>query len=114
MPLPFAQTFDAYHAHVYYTPHTIAQARALCEAAAREFDIEMGTMHEKPVGPHPEWSCRLVVPAKELEALVTWLDEHRNGLDVLVHGLSGDEIRDHTELVHWLGKPYPLDLTKLF
>ncbi|MFT7095134.1 MAG: DOPA 4,5-dioxygenase [Alcanivorax sp.] len=35
----------------------------------------------------------------------------RNGLTVFVHGLSGDDLRDHTELVMWLGESLPLDLS---
>ena len=40
-----------------------------------------------------------------------WLDEHRNGLDVFVHGLSGDELKDHTDYAYWLGNEHQLDLS---
>lgn len=42
-----------YHAHVYFDAGSLAQARALCAAAAERFALKMGRMHEKKVGPHP-------------------------------------------------------------
>ena len=43
-----------FHAHVYFGPDTVVQARALCTEAAARFGVTMGRMHEKPVGPHPD------------------------------------------------------------
>ncbi len=48
-----------FHAHIYFGPETIDQARNLCEQAAKEFPLKMGRVHEKAVGPHPDWSCQL-------------------------------------------------------
>lgn len=53
------QRIKGYHAHVYYDAATMDQARELCEEAARLFPVTMGRMHQKPVGPHPDWSCQL-------------------------------------------------------
>jgi aromatic ring-cleaving dioxygenase len=105
--------YKAYHAHVYFGPETVAQARALCEEASRLFKVQMGRVHEKNVGPHPKWSCQLAFAAHEFDALLPWLDEHRNGLDVLVHGLTGNDIADHTEHAYWLGAEHTLDLSAL-
>ena len=91
-----------YHAHVYYGPETIDQARALCEAARDKFSLPMGRMHERPVGPHPEWSCQLTVEPDQFGTAVPWLSENRDGLVVFVHGLSGEDLKDHTEHVIWL------------
>ncbi|MBC5765963.1 DOPA 4,5-dioxygenase family protein [Ramlibacter albus] len=106
-------TYKAYHAHVYFGPGTVEQARALCEEAARLFKVQMGRVHEQNVGPHPQWSCQLAFSAEQFDDLIPWLDEHRGGLDVLVHALSGDAVADHTEHAYWLGKEYPLDLSAL-
>jgi hypothetical protein len=38
-----------FHAHVYFTQDTMAQARRLCEAARDRFDVAMGRRHERPV-----------------------------------------------------------------
>lgn len=100
----------AYHAHVYFGPGTVEQARALCEEAARLFNVQMGRVHEKLVGPHPHWSCQLAFAAHEFDRLIPWLDEHRNGLDVFVHGLTGDDLADHTTHAYWLGNEAVLNL----
>ncbi len=38
---------------------------------------------------------------------------NRKGLTVLVHGVTGDDIYDHTELVLWLGESLKLNLDAL-
>ncbi|MBL0421515.1 DOPA 4,5-dioxygenase family protein [Ramlibacter sp. AW1] len=110
MPRRPVNVHRAYHAHVYFDADTVDQARALCEEAARRFGISMGRVHEKRVGPHPRWSCQLAFAAGDFERVVPWLDEHRGGLDVFVHGLSGDALKDHTDFAYWLGNDWPLDL----
>jgi|TARA_R100001463_G_scaffold66119_11_gene119528 DOPA 4,5-dioxygenase len=102
---------NGFHAHVYFDESTFSQAAALCQAAHQHFDIPMGHMHRKPVGPHPFWSCQLSIPRRLAGDVIPWLMASRNGLTVFVHGLSGDDLRDHTELVMWLGESLPLDLS---
>ncbi len=53
------QRIKGYHAHVYFDANTLDQARALCEEAAQLFPLKMGRVHQRPVGPHPDWSCQL-------------------------------------------------------
>jgi aromatic ring-cleaving dioxygenase len=113
MPKRPVNVHDAYHAHIYFGPETVDQARALAEEANRIFKLQMGRVHVRPVGPHPQWSVQLAFAKHEFDRLIPWLDEHRNGLDVLVHGLSGDAVADHTEFAYWLGNEWPLDLTAL-
>ena len=100
--------FDQYHAHVYFGPTTVAQARALCEEAGRLFGIGVGRVHEREVGPHPFWSCQLSFGSEQFDSVIAWLDAHRNGLDILVHGLTGDDLADHTANASWLGNPAAL------
>jgi aromatic ring-cleaving dioxygenase len=101
----------AYHAHVYFDASSVDQARSLCEEAGRLFKVSVGRVHEKNVGPHPRWSCQLAFAAAEFDRIIPWLDAHRGGLDVFVHGLSGDDLKDHTEYAYWLGKAWDLDLS---
>lgn len=100
-----------YHAHVYFGPGTVEQARALCHEAGERFGAVVGRVHERLVGPHPHWSCQLAFDSAQFDALVPWLDSHRDGLDVLVHGLTGDNLADHTQNASWLGRPAVLDLS---
>lgn len=99
-----------YHAHVYFGPETVAQARLLCQQAGEQFNVRVGRVHEKLVGPHPHWSCQLAFDSAQFEPVIAWLEQNRQGLDVLVHGLTGDDLADHTLRASWLGNPSKLDL----
>jgi len=102
---------ERYHAHVYFDANTVEQARALCQGAADRFGVVMGRVHEKLVGPHPHWSCQLAFDSQQFDGLIPWLDEHRGGLDILVHAQTGASLEDHTTHAYWLGEPTELNLT---
>lgn len=102
-----------YHAHVYFDASTLEQARALCEAAAARFPLKMGRVHEKPVGPHPDWSCQLAFKAALFAEVVPWLALNRNGLVVFLHPLTGQDLIDHRDRAIWMGAVRPLDLSVL-
>ena len=99
-----------YHAHVYFAPETLEQARALCQQAGQLFRVAVGRVHEREVGPHPHWSCQIAFDSAEFERIVPWLEQHRQGLDVLVHGVTGDDLADHTTHAAWLGEASVLKL----
>lgn len=103
MPRRPENIYAEYHAHVYFGPDTVDQARALCEEAGRLFGVAVGRVHEREVGPHPHWSCQLAFDSAAFEKLIPWLDQHRNGLNILVHGQTGDGLADHTRHATWLG-----------
>jgi DOPA 4,5-dioxygenase len=103
--------YARYHAHVYFDAATLEQARLLCEQAASTFGVAMGRVHQRPVGPHPRWSCQLTFDAQHFDPLIAWLDAHRDGLTVLVHPSTGDAFADHTMHASWLGTPVELDLS---
>jgi len=111
MPRRPQNIHKAYHAHVYFDADTVEQARALTQEAGRLFKVQVGRVHQQLVGPHPRWSCQLAFAAAEFDKLIAWLDEHRGGLDVLVHGVTGDDLADHTKHAYWLGNEWPLDLS---
>ncbi len=49
-----------YHAHVYYNAQNKADAEALRTAMEKEFaQAEFGRWHDRPVGPHPDWSFQI-------------------------------------------------------
>ncbi|WP_309681585.1 DOPA 4,5-dioxygenase family protein [Polaromonas sp.] len=102
--------YPRYHAHVYFGADTLEQARALCQQAGELFRVAVGRVHEREVGPHPHWSCQIAFDSAEFERLIPWLEQHRNGLNVLVHGDTGDDLADHTTHAAWLGEPSALKL----
>ncbi|MCP4208130.1 MAG: DOPA 4,5-dioxygenase family protein, partial [Shimia sp.] len=70
-----------------------------------------GRMHEKPVGPHPCWSCQLAFEPETFAAFIPWLALNRDGLVVFIHPDTGDELKDHTEHAMWMGEMMELDLS---
>ncbi|MGY4491507.1 DOPA 4,5-dioxygenase family protein [Pseudomonas sp. TE3610] len=105
------QAIQGYHAHIYFDASTVDQARALCEEAARQLPVVMGRVHEKLVGPHPEWSCQLAFESQAVVQVLPWLAMNRNGLVVFLHPLSGDELADHRDHAIWMGAVRPLKLS---
>jgi DOPA 4,5-dioxygenase len=95
---------------VYFDESTTEQARVLCQSAADLFGVTMGRVHEKLVGPHPRWSCQLAFDSTQFDRLIPWLEAHRGGLNILVHGLTGNDLEDHTANASWLGEPAQLNL----
>ena len=102
-----------YHAHIYFDAETLEQAKALCHQADQEFDIEMGRIHEKPVGPHPMWSCQLAFKPETFASIVPWLAINRKGLIVFLHPETGDDLKDHSDHAIWMGDMLDLDLSVL-
>ena len=105
--------FERYHAHIYFDEGTQSQARVLCMEAWQSCHVGLGRFHERPVGPHPDWSCQLSFDADEFERLIPWLDSNRDGLNILVHPLTGDALAEHTTHARWLGNPRELN-TEIF
>nr|WP_189660282.1 DOPA 4,5-dioxygenase family protein [Pseudomonas mosselii] len=105
------QRIKGYHAHVYYDASTMEQARELCEEATRLFPVTMGRMHQKPVGPHPDWSCQLAFGPEVVGVVLPWLALYRKGLVVFLHPETGDELADHRDHAIWMGAIRPLDLS---
>jgi aromatic ring-cleaving dioxygenase len=113
MPKRPVNAHDAYHAHIYFGPETVEKARALATQAGGLFKVAVGRVHVRPVGPHPQWSVQLAFARHEFERLIPWLDANRGELDVFVHGVTGDDLADHTEYAYWLGNEHTLDLSAL-
>ncbi len=112
-PRADAPAIRGFHAHVYFDASTLDQARALCEAAAERFPLKMGRVHEKPVGPHPDWSCQLAFRPEVFGALIPWLAMRRGGLVVFIHPVSDSDLVDHRDRAMWMGAVRPLDLRML-
>lgn len=101
----------SFHAHVYFDADTREQARELCEDISARFPVEMGRMHDKPVGPHPMGSCQLAFGPDAFADVVTWLALHRGGLTVFTHPETGDELPDHRDHAIWMGSMPSLKLS---
>ena len=114
MDFDHTPTIHGYHTHVYFGPDTVAQARTLCEAAAARFPgLKMGRVHERPVGPHPDWSCQLAYRPALFAEVLPWIAMHRGGLTVFTHPISDSDLVDHRDRAIWMGAVRPLDLSRM-
>jgi aromatic ring-cleaving dioxygenase len=105
---------QGYHAHVYYDPATNrAVAEKLAEIVSEKFAVDIGGFFDEPVGPHPVANLAIHFAAAEFGTLVPWLMLNRNRLDVLVHPLTDNSVRDHEDDGLWLGKPVQLRLHRM-
>lgn len=104
---------EGYHVHVYFDESTFEQAKILCEEAGKNFSVKVGRMHSKPVGPHPCWSCQLAFSLDEYANLSSWLALNRQGLTILIHPLTGNDLKDHTDYASWMGESQTLNLDVL-
>jgi aromatic ring-cleaving dioxygenase len=104
---------EGYHAHIYYDPATRTKADRLRQGIGERFEAKLGNWHDEPVGPHPVSMYQVAFAVAEFPRLVPWLMLNRDGLDVLVHPLSGDSLSDHTRFAMWLGQALPLRLETL-
>jgi DOPA 4,5-dioxygenase len=104
-----------YHAHVYYDPATSRdRATRVRELIAERFpDARLGRWHDQPVGPHPGATYQIAFAVELLPTLLPWLMLNRQGLTVLVHPETGDDLADHAEHAAWLGERLDLRLEAL-
>jgi DOPA 4,5-dioxygenase len=102
-----------YHAHVYFDADTRPVAERLRDTITGKFTVEAGAFADEPRGPHPIPQFNVIFEEPEFQRIVPWLMLNREGLNVLVHPLSGDNRADHSTYAMWLGTPVPLRLERL-
>ncbi|HEX3537065.1 MAG TPA: DOPA 4,5-dioxygenase family protein [Stellaceae bacterium] len=105
---PSTTRIQGYHAHVYYDPATRPVVQQLARQLWGRFPVEITGFFDRPAGPHPRANLHVSFATAEFGAVVPWLMQNRNGLDVLVHVLTEDPVRDHHADALWLGTPLPL------
>jgi aromatic ring-cleaving dioxygenase len=107
------QTITGFHAHVYFDPPTRTTALVVRDGLAERFDVELGRIHDRPMGPHPKSMYQVKFAPSEFSALVQWLMLNHAGLDVLIHPETGDDVADHTVNALWLGEKLALNIEVL-
>ena len=105
------QSIRDFHAHIYYDPEEVEQAKRLAAAAQARFPIAVGHFHLRPVGPHPRGSVQLTVPRDVFGDVAQFLALNRGRLTVFAHAETGEDLADHTQHVIWFGSSEPLDLS---
>ena len=108
-----SQTIHNFHAHVYYDPTTREAAARVRDAVAEQFEVELGRWREEPVGPHPKSMYQVKFAPEEFGRIVPWLMLNHQGLDVLIHPSTDDDVGYHTHRALWLGEKLALNIDVL-
>jgi DOPA 4,5-dioxygenase len=105
--MPAIQDF---HAHVYFEAASRAAAERVRAGLKENFEVRLGRWHDQPVGPHPRAMYQVTFWPDQFGGVVSWLMLHRDGLDILVHPQTGDDVADHTRHALWLGEKLALNI----
>src|SRR4051812_19198965 len=98
-----------FHVHVYFEPDNIESARSLADRACLISLFEYVKLHEQPIGPHPTGMIEAHFSEPFYVSVLEWLEASRGDFSVLIHQDTGDDFKDHTAGIRWLGKELPLD-----
>ena len=89
--------FEYFHFHIYFNEEQKAQVEKITHELRQIDGIKIGRIWDKPAGPHPIGSCQISVHQRQFEAMINWFLLNRDGLDIFVHAISGDDLKDHTD-----------------
>jgi len=114
-PKPIDSSNNGFDFHIYYMQNVESEAkfaRELHERVRREFpELRIYKLLEQPAGPHPTAMFEVdTFDPHQTGTLFSWLVVNRGPCSVLIHPNTGDGYKDHTELMTWIGKPWPLYL----
>lgn len=110
MTIP-ANEFAHYHAHLYFDETSQEFAAELRYTICHDLGLPVGPFNTRLVGPHLCWSFETAFTQDEFPQFVPWMEQHRKGLSVMIHAVTGDPYSDHTQRISWLGHPQPLNLS---
>ncbi|PHJ56467.1 4,5-dioxygenase [Nostoc linckia z18] len=99
-----------FHAHVYFDTATRDIAAHVREGLGGRFDVKLGRWFDQPIGPHPKSMYQVAFLPNQFDKVVPWLMLNRQGLDILVHPETGDDVADHTHRSLWLGNKLDLNI----
>jgi aromatic ring-cleaving dioxygenase len=100
----------SFHAHVYFDPETGRDdAMAIREGVGARFEVRLGTVWDRPVGPHSKAMFQIAFAPDLFGSLVPWLMLNHRGLSILVHPNTTNQKRDHLLDPVWIGPMLPLD-----
>ncbi|HTV24431.1 MAG TPA: DOPA 4,5-dioxygenase family protein [Polyangiaceae bacterium] len=99
----------SYHAHIYWnTADERERALKVREWIGERFEVALGRVHDKPVGPHTVAMYQVAFTVEVFARFAPWLMLNRQGLSVLIHPNTGRARDDHLVHALWLGSPLAL------
>ncbi len=99
-----------FHAHIYFDTANREAAARVREGLGAKFEVQLGRWHEQPIGPHPKAMYQVAFLPNQFDKVVPWLMLNRQGLDILVHPETGNDVADHTDHSLWLGERLKLNI----
>jgi DOPA 4,5-dioxygenase len=109
------ENLHGFHVHIYFDEAAKMNAQAVHDSLVAQF----GGQPTRPqftgvAGPHPVAQMQVIFRRESFSAdVVPWLMFNRQGLNILIHPLTDDEVEDHTAHAVWLGTPVALLVEKL-
>ena len=97
-----------YHAHIYWQNEDQRFEALHLRQPLHELGCQLGNIHEEPIGPHPHAMYQVNYNsniAEEVEDLL-----YKAKLHILLHEDTGDDLKDHTQGVRWIGRPLTLNI----
>ena len=102
-----------YHAHIYWSDDDGREIALKLRPYLKSIGCQLGTVHDKPIGPHPLPMYQINYHDRVSSVVEKFLRNNCGNLSVLLHEDTGDDIKDHTVGVRWIGKPVVLDIAWL-
>lgn len=107
-----SKKITGYHIHIYASDSTQSPiVQNLADQLRTLFDVDTGgPWNIGKIGPHTKDNIEIDIKNPEaFGKVVAWLQmNNKEGLSILVHPRTGDELADHTNGV-WIGKPVSFD-----
>lgn len=104
-----------YHIHVYFALNNMAAAERLHHTIIQTQAEKIERIYPlvpRLVGPHKMPMFEIHI-ADLNNGFVEWLDSARGEMSALIHPVTGNDRRDHSEGVRWLGRELGVLLDKL-
>lgn len=112
----------AYHFHTYFLQRnnvSVSDVRSLRQMITQEIesgdmrDCALNRLNMEPKGPHPIGSFETCCNATSLNSALSFFMREHGKFSVLLHPLTREEVKDHTERAFWMGLRQGLDLGAL-
>ncbi|MBT5435207.1 MAG: DOPA 4,5-dioxygenase family protein [Alphaproteobacteria bacterium] len=108
-----SDVIHGYHAHINFDLEVRDTAVALREEIGKQFDVILGRVWDKPIGPHLKSMFQVAFGPNEFSKFVPWLMVNHQGLAIFIHPETGDEVADHRDNAMWINEKLGVDLSAL-
>ena len=100
-----------FHAHLYFQPEALAYAEEMANEIKKNLNekVTFLKVYSTPVGPHPLPMIEIHFWESDDALVFQWLKHRHQNLSVLIHEDTGDDVKDHSSGIRWLGAPVEID-----